>query len=923
MRNRLPLILMLAACDSTAPDIGAEERAVASVMGGVEWSIDAPWRLEPPYGQIPITISFHDGSEQKDPESAMALKRFCSATIVQLTGRRSSDPYYVQQFPPERFHEIESHAKWPYSSDVPAFHRLARVWNRELPSLDELDVSLGAEWSGTLMYTPNVGRTEGNDVYLQVTAVVSDTRERCPPLPSASSAIGIFGQKEEHRDGARVFRQVLKVHYGHTLPKFDGRWVYGDLHYHSQGTDNEGESALPFRAVLQSMKAMGLDFVFATDHASYSGQVTDLDSLFVTSLPDWIPSWAADWITDAINTRIRDYPILETAIDQLRDLSPARFAHLLDWLHGRTGANQDVLSSAGMRAPQLFLGAEVDVIPEMSVAEKNAGKITFGNNLTYDWRSACTAVPSPIREYVEQYTSFSLCPSGSEGLVELASEGGRYLIRDVQGIGSNHFARQHLLHLPTDPTRADAFVASQTTQYGGAFRRLKDVIAQDYTTAGKGVFFLAHPVSVPSGNGPGRMGPDILPFTDMQLRTAFDSQHFLGLQLWNEDDWMRSETQADPTFPLRTLAHFDLVPDAYADYLWNRLTGWGERRHQAHYRALHHGAKTWDRMLLWGITPSMRPAWLASGAPRKVFMAGGSDAHGDLNHRRWGAIIGTMHTTDTAIGTPRNLVHVGSSRPVTVSTNGRTTTTIGQTQVVGALQTGNFAVTDGPAIRIAIDRNQNGVIDDADVPMGGAYEYSGPVPLLVEWKSTPEFGPVTRIDLYVGVNAGLSTSRTYAPSDHGVRASGDPSGTSFKEYPDSTGRIHRILGDGYVLDPSGKLRITPTAKADGLSYAYQGTRHIWLSPSAYPAFTDSCAGERVCEPYDPELGTPPICEIIETCSATFVHAPERLYVRALARSASSARLHGGTTESIQRLGFANPIWLKPNPLSPPSAGLDP
>jgi hypothetical protein len=931
----IPIILSVASlgCTETQTvDTSTTTQEIASVMGGVEWSIDAPWRMEPPFGPIPITIAFHDASEQKDPETEMLLRRFCGVSIVQLTGGKPEDPHYVQKFAPDRFHEFEAHAKWPYSSDVAALHKLERIWAGETPSAGILRISDSAEWTATLMYTPNVGVATNNDVYLQITAIVSDT-STCPaladlPFETTTNHIGLGGLREDHRLGARIFRQALRVHYGQAMPKFDNRWVYGDLHYHSQGTDNEGESGLAFRPVLHSMKAMGLDFAFATDHASDSGQVTDIDGIYAANLPDWVPEWLEDWLVGKINEKLGETGIpYESAVDALRDLSAARFTHLLGWLNDSGGANQDILSGSHptYRAPQIFLGGEADVIPEVSSAEKSAGLYKYGNNRTYRWGNACTDVPSAILDIDDQYTTFDLCPDNGAGLTELASEGGRYLLRDVQGLGSNYFARQHILHLPTNPARTDAFVSSETTHYGGAFRRLKDMIATDYTAANKGFFFLAHPVSAPSGNGPGRMGPDILPYSDVQLRTAFDSQHFLGLQLWNENDQLRSV--GTQYFPRHVLPR--LLTGAAGDRQWNWFTGWESSNNLSHLSALHHGARVWDRMLLWGLEPSKKPAWLASG-PRKVFMAGGSDAHGDLNWRRWGAIIGTIHATDSKIGSPRNLLYVGSERPVSVMTGARWTTTIGQTQVVDALRTGSFTVTDGPAIRIVIDRNNNGEIDDTDVPMGGSYDWSGPVPLIIQWKSTAEFGPINEINLYVGVQASTTQTQVYASYNHGVRTSSDPSGTATKSYSASNGTVHKLLSDGYAVDPTGKLKITPSASVDGWNYRYVGTRRVTLYPNQYPAFTASCTPKVECEPYDPETDTEPFCTFEETCVATGVKPPERMYVRAMIKGTQGGEFQATTGEpgaeeqiplTVKRLAYTNPIWLKPSPILPPTPEL--
>jgi hypothetical protein len=346
---------------------------------------------------------------------------------------------------------------------------------------------------------------------------------------------------------------------------------------------------------------------------------------------------------------------------------------------------------------------------------------------------------------------------------------------------------------------------------------------------------------------------------------------------------------------------------------WQKITGWETQVYEPHYRALHHGAKAWDRMLLWGLDPALRPSWVPSGSPRKTFMAGGSDAHGDLSYRRWGAILGTMHATDTAMGKPRNLVYVGSQRPVTVSTGNKTAQTIGQGQAVDALKSGNFSVTDGPVVRIAMDINSNGVLDDGDVPMGGDFEYYGNIPLLVQWKSTAEFGLIKQIDIYVGVHADGSGGQVYAPAGHGVRAADDPSGTSIKPHPDAaTGKVHQVLADGYVLDSTGKLQIK-TTKVTSLN----GTAQVNLSPAAFPAFVSSCKTKWVCPPPPPGEEYSP-CYQQETCSASDEKFPQRFYVRAVVRSQSSEPLRNGLTATPTRLGYSNPIWIKPNAFQPPT-----
>jgi hypothetical protein len=913
----LYLAPLLSGCVTEPASLGETEQEVASVISSMEWTITSPWRLEPPYGAIPITIAFHDADAQYDQSAAVPLKRFCGASVVQLVGVQTGDVHYAQQFAPSQFHELEAHAKWPNDSDPPLFHRLVKVWAGQQPTNEILDISTSSDWTATLMYTPAVGRTAGNDVTFQVTVVVSDTTT-CPALPTALgyhpsslATIRLGGPMTEARSGAHVFRQLLQVRYGDApLPKFDSGYVYGDLHHHSQGTDNEGESGLAYRSTLQAMKAMGLDFVFATEHASDSDQLTSVDRIFAEDLGDFsnLPgpvAGVASSIEAMVLGWIEGYALpFETEYGALRDMSLLKFGFYLDWLHGAGGVNREVLSTGGTRAPQIFLGGEVDAIPEMTTAEKNGLAIKYGNGLSYPWRDACFDLPSIIVETLRDMTTYEMCPQG--GIVDLAvptPEGTTWKLKDIQGLLRREYARQHFLHLPTDPTRGDAFVTGDTGQYGGASRRFKDFLASDYAMASKGVFFLAHPVDAAEGAGIGRLGPDIVPYSDVQLRTVFDAPSFLGLQLWNEDT--RVVTAHLEAYPRLTFMNQEPV-GGLADALWNRLRGWRQASGDHLFHTLSHGAKTWDRMLLWGLDPNKRPSWVPVGQPRKVFMAGGSDAHGDLNHRQVGAMTGMSAAVDTAIGSPRNLVYVGAQRPVSL---GGGVSTIGQTQVTDALRSGNFSVTDGPIVRIAIDANGSGVIDAGDVPMGGLYTWYGAVPLLVEWKSTPEFGPVNEVNLYVGTFGAGTTGQVYAPAGHGVRGQYDPSNVNTTSYLEPSGAWRKIFHDGYVLDTSGALKVVPTA-----GQQYGGTRLISLTPSQYKTFTGTCQTTEECE-YDPEIGR--WCSELTACATSTLRNPERLYVRAVVKASDTIRMMYGDQLPVTRLGYTNPIWLKPSPVLPP------
>jgi hypothetical protein len=274
-------------------------------------------------------------------------------------------------------------------------------------------------------------------------------------------------------------------------------------------------------------------------------------------------------------------------------------------------------------------------------------------------------------------------------------------------------------------------------------------------------------------------------------------------------------------------------------------------------------------------------------------MAGGSDAHGDLNYRRAGYYQGTTETTDAAIGSPRNLVQIDRAAAVAVSGGENPPVVYRHETVVEALASGNFAVTDGPALRIVIDRNQNGVIDAEDTPMGGMVHLYGEetLPLLVEWKSTPEFGAVALIDLYVGVHGG-AYERTYAPYRHGTRGPGISPGlpSSVSGYTEG--------GLDYVLLDDGYWHVTRTA-----------TTSLRISGSPDE---------------EPNVFPPPHDEPLPENAYTGVHAVvldlgafqaaqnvpgERFFVRAFAQTHSKACSPLSIHEPcVRRYAFTNPVW---------------
>jgi hypothetical protein len=894
----------------------------AGPLNGVEWQIDAPWRIEPGGGvaqghaKVPITVTFHDVRDQGTTNRpAFPFGALCGLYILEDPTSEGA-PRQVTVIDPAHFHEIEASRRWTLDGALtggPNAHLLRRIWNGDTPDA-VLNIGEWTDWNGTAFYEPRE-QTPGADVKLVVMARVGrGTSCSATPMSQDEILLQLTRGRESHRMSPVIpppggpgpvdpnaaqffFGDFLKVHMASApLPRFDARWVYGDLHYHSQGTDNEGESGIHYRGVNQAMKAMGLDYLFATEHASNSRKITGVHQFFVTDIPGvpWFLQSAKEWLINFLRDNSIGFPVIE--FDSLRDMSPQRFAYLHDWLNLPQGANAEVSASGGpARAPQIFLGGEVDVWPEVSAVEARAGRFRYAYLRSYLFRNACNElpldlIPIPIR------TDFATHCAGDTSYDFGAGE---YGVRDPQGIVELAAARQHIVYLPYTSSAPgavsgrNAFISSTTTTYGGASRRLGSMLQDELETSKKGYFFLAHPVAAASGSSVDRLGPDIVPYSDAQLERAFRSRYVLGLQFWNENERFQSQAGSKKFPMLHQQGHVYQPPQVEPvplpdrnhvivsfDWNWQTLDDSGVAV------SLGDGARMWDQVLRWGITPSRTAAvpWLAPGAPRKFFVAGGSDAHGDLNYRRLGRFLGWSGANDTAIGKPRNLTYVGSERPGGPNA-------VGQNQVVESLATGRFSVTDGPALRIAIDVNNNGVVDDQDVAMGGDFAAGpGMVALLVEWKSTPEFGPIESVDLYVGAQAGTHEGMVYAPAGHGTTGSGVCDQRRIPECP---------MEDGYVRDPGTSLKFT-VASSQGMS----GVRRVELRPSDYKLFQTAC----VTEPPDPELGPRTVCRAIDT------QYPSRLYTRAFARTAlPRAKRHYALT---------NPIWMTADaPPSPPTLEL--
>ena len=858
----------------------------AQSMGGqfgLEFAIDAPWRLEPvltadglSYGPIPIVITFHDAifDHHRGLIAEAFLGRINVGRIVTIEVREEAEESanaVRRTVPITELREIER-KRWVSTSTIEPLHERCRPYRAE-NCAPLYDITDSGEWHALFWYTPQFPVTPGRNIQLGITVIT------------------------EHHGDRKEFTNYVIVHAGEAaLPRFSDNWLYGDLHYHSQMTDNEGESGYSYRNIVRVLGAMGLDFVFATDHASGGKQVDGRIGVwrcgslaghecFPGGSPGCMP-------TEGLCKHFEAW--------EARDLNETRFVYAKQILYGPDGANAMVADDAttggiaSLRSrkilPQVFMGEEVDVWPEMSVDEQRGGAIRFGDGLLYKWAhvgncikengfDACRTKYS--RPYFKNdQRTFGVLDEQGIPVQETVEE-------EIGGVPAdvlNHFApdgtrpygsRQHLVYLPFNaapPPDHRGWVPSSTGVFGGGTRRLPEII-QDISTMG--VAFLAHP-SI--GESPGGPGPDVVPYSGTALNRAWRSRSILGLQLWNEDDhrWSRP-TALDSVW----------MSDLNARYTYN--IPWNTHSHPwtwsnqvnafTHFLAvLYHGTYTWDVYLRKGLIPNQTAVlqWLPAGQPRKWFIAGGSDAHGDLNYRRYGRPCAGQWCDkpvgDTAIGKPRNLVLAGQAQgapaidiPNAVRYTNR--------QVIEALQQGRFSVTDGPAIRIAVDRDRNGWIGDDDFQMGSTFHlFPGEhVPLLVQWESTPEFGRVSEVEVYVGI-----PERTFA-APQGARI--------LIEAPIPS-------PNAYAADPAGVLHVEiPPRDGESMSaiirqLGYRGVARIYLSPAQFELITQ-----------DGRL----------------------FYLRAVVKTAHPDRspyrsgcVKGGDTPGNcgSRLAFSNPVWGK-------------
>lgn len=240
-------------------------------------------------------------------------------------------------------------------------------------------------------------------------------------------------------------------------------------------------------------------------------------------------------------------------------------------------------------------------------------------------------------------------------------------------------------------------------------------ISPDLLTAmdqisGNGFAYCAHPLADLSAEFLGLdFGANGMPWGNSNLTQALTKEPFRGFQIFNTRSTVTSLDQNNPW------GDFDagvVVDNPYP----NELLA---------------GVDVWDNFIATDI---------ASGTPRKLFMSGGSDAHGDFNYSTHMGL--DDYAEDSAMGKVQTVAFVPGSwtadnlPPVE--------------DLLASYRDGHTISTDGPFLEIGIDTNNDmDWYDEADLMIGddGSLPTNTNATLHLRWASLPEFGQIELIRL--------------------------------------------------------------------------------------------------------------------------------------------------------------------------------
>ncbi|MHC4946127.1 MAG: hypothetical protein ACYTG7_24210, partial [Planctomycetota bacterium] len=278
-----------------------------------------------------------------------------------------------------------------------------------------------------------------------------------------------------------------------------------------------------------------------------------------------------------------------------------------------------------------------------------------------------------------------------------------------------------------------------------------------------------------------------LGWTYGEMESALNHDTFVGLEFFNErnayfseDDWSDDDDEYHPWGGDESLDPFN------RDWTIENNPWDGD---------LEQGLTHWDNLMSDRLDPV-----------RKVFMSGGSDAHGGWNYKVYRTTELDLTATNSAMGKVRTAVYL----PGGLTDQG----------ILDGLRYGRSIITDGPAVVFGIDRDgDKSIYGPADAMIG-----DGPIELAVNnlnarfrfiWNSSSEYGEVVCIRLLRGTAATGSNPVVVWEKYPGTH-SGESGGPHVGRFLPSTGETVYFRVEAYTFDPAGPT--PPAGDVSNFSY---------------------------------------------------------------------------------------------------------
>lgn len=364
-------------------------------------------------------------------------------------------------------------------------------------------------------------------------------------------------------------------------------------------------------------------------------------------------------------------------------------------------------------------------------------------------------------------------------------------------------ATLHMVALPSpddpdrgfpDSTGSSKVIMTGDGSPGSSPAPLKEALAR--IAAGGGFVYAAHPfdpISPLLKGGSWDVAQDFLAADGKQLQPPL-----VGLEPWNRATTMTADDARDPY-----CLHLEADPSACFQ----------PDKDANQYARLEKGIEIgWRPLLQTGLKTE------GDSPPHKVFLAAGSDAHGDFNFEATMDALDFLskpsrgisgYAEDNALGKLSTVVYCPSG----MGRRGENT--------LLALREGRSVLSNGPLLIAGFDVKSSGSLDDA-IGIGGQVSFSAAnlPPLQLQWVSSQEFGPLESLRLIIGTSSGEGQPVELSiPSQKGL--------ASDSLYPIDLGQHLARLGSGW-----GYIRLEARTRSNAGEEFRCYTNPIWVRKTA-------------------------------------------------------------------------------------------